>query len=73
MLRKFFQLLYSKITFLIYIRVVLNQFTVEACVEVKSSEMVYLNLECVLCSAHMDARSGVIAGDLHLKDTKFEG
>ena len=35
--------------------------------------MVYLNLECVLYSAQMDARSGVIAGDLYLKDTQFEG
>lgn len=35
--------------------------------------MVYLNLECVLYSAHMDARNGVIAGDLHLEHTKFEG
>lgn len=56
-----------------YIRVILNQFTVEACIDVKSSEIVYLNLECVLYSAHMDARSGVIAGDLHLEDTKFDG
>lgn len=39
------------------------------------SSMVYLvyDLECVLWSAHVDTRSGVIAGDLHLEDTKFEG
>jgi len=56
-----------------YIRIILNQFIVEACVDVKSSEMVYLNLECVLYSAQMDARSGVIAGDLYLEHTKFDG
>lgn len=56
-----------------FISVILNQFTIEACADVKSSEMIYLNLECVLYSAHMDARSGVIAGDLNLEDTKFKG
>ena len=35
--------------------------------------MVHLNLECDLTSAHMDARSGVIAGDLQLEKTRFEG
>lgn len=39
----------------------------------KSSEMVYLNLECSLFTAHMDARNGVIAGDLDLEGTEFEG
>lgn len=56
-----------------FIRVVLDQLIVEACADVKSSEMVYLNLECVLYRANMDARNGVIAGDLHLENTKFEG
>lgn len=52
--------------------VILNQLIVEACVDVKSSEVVYLNLDCVLYSAHMDARNGVIAGDLHLEHTNFD-
>ena len=56
-----------------FIRVILNQLIVEACADIKNSEIVCLNLECVLYSANMDARNGVIAGDLHLKHTKFEG
>ena len=45
----------------------------DACADVKSSELVYLNLDCVLDSANVDARSGVIAGDLKLDNTKFDG
>jgi len=45
----------------------------ETCADVKSSELVYLNLDGVLHGANVDARSGVIAGDLKLNNTKFDG